>query len=371
MKLPAASAVAQGDGAAYVTDDLRNLLLRFDPSNGKVEGKLQLAGRPAAMVLDGGDLWIAQMVDNEVVEVDASTLHVVRSVPVGQGPSGLAVLGRSVWVTSVIANEVTPIDASSGVAGTPVALAGGSVRVAAGFGALWVTGTGDTLTKVVPATGGVGAPAQTAVTVGQGPIGVTAGAGSVWVANAEGNTVSQVDPTSLRVTTLKGVGDDPLSIGVAGGQVYVGSGTAQTVRSVYPSPGSKPLDLDSTPRQLLRPDRACGWPGPTRVGCSRSRASCLGAWPGPAGHETAGLRRHVHGTALLFEARPDHLWQAFLLLRGGHVAGGRRQDEGDDVVGVGDHHGGRMVLPRHVVEHAAEDGLPGRASEAVVRVVEA
>ena len=251
LKLPAASTVAQGDGAAFVTDDLRNLLLRFDPSNGKAEGKLQLAGRPAAMVLDGGDLWIAQMVDNEVVEVDARTLHVVRSVAVGQGPSGLAVLGHSVWVSSVVAGEVTPIDTSSGTAGTPIAVAGGSVRIAAGFGALWVTGTKDTLTKVVPSAGGVGAPAQTAVTVGQGPIGVAAGAGSIWVADAEGNTVSQVDPTSLRVTTLKGVGDDPLSVGESGGQVYVGSGTAQTVKVVYPSPGSTTLDLDSTPRQLL------------------------------------------------------------------------------------------------------------------------
>ncbi len=251
LRLPAASALARGAGAAYVTDDRRDLLLRFDPGRGRVEGSVHLAGRPTAMVLEGRDLWVADMVDNQVVEVDARTLHIVRSVGVPAGPSGLAVLGPDVWVTSVVANEITPVDTRTGAAGTPVEVAGGAVRVAAGFGALWITGTADVLTHFVPASAAAGTPKLEGITVGNGPIGVAAGAGSVWVADAQGGTVSQVDPSSLRVVHTWRLGGDPLSVGVAGGRVYVGDGTAQTLRTVFPTPGSRVLTIGTTPRSLL------------------------------------------------------------------------------------------------------------------------
>jgi len=93
LRLSAASAVAEGGGVAYVTDDRRDLLLRFDPATGRVEGSVHLAGRPTAMVLHAGDLWVADMVDNEVVEVDAHSLHVVRSVRVP--PAGMASIAFS------------------------------------------------------------------------------------------------------------------------------------------------------------------------------------------------------------------------------------------------------------------------------------
>jgi len=251
LRLPAASALAQGDGAAFVTDDRRDLLLRFDPGSGRVEGSVHLAGRPTAVVLAGRDLWVADMVDNQVVEVDASTLHVVRSVGVPAGPSGLAVLGPHVWVTSVVANEITAIDTRTGTAGTPVDVVGGAVRVAAGFGALWITGTADMLTYFVPPSAAARTPKLEGITVGNGPIGVATGAGSVWVADAQGGSVSQVDPGSLKVVHTDPIGGDPLSVGVAGGRVYVGDGTAQTLRTVYPSPSSKVLGIGTTPRSLL------------------------------------------------------------------------------------------------------------------------
>ncbi len=251
LRLPAASALAQGDGAAYVTDDRRDLLLRFDPGSGRVEGSVHLAGRPTAMVLDGRHLWVADMVDNQVVEVEAPSLRVVRSVGVPAGPSGLAVLGAQVWVTSVAANEITSIDTRSGVAGVPVDLVAGAVRVAAGFGALWISGTADMLTYFVPPSAQDREPKLEGITVGNGPIGVATGADSVWVANAQDGTVSRVDPSTLRVVHTDEVGGDPLSVGVAGGRVYVGDATAQTLRTVFPSPASKVPQIGTTPRSLL------------------------------------------------------------------------------------------------------------------------
>jgi streptogramin lyase len=251
LRVPAASALAQANGASFVTDDQRNLLLRFDPATGVVQQSLHLAGRPDAMLFGGGDLWIAEMDSNLVVAVNPATMRVVQSVSVPPGPSGLAVLGSDVWVASVSANEVTPIDEASGTLGTPVQILAGAVRVAAGFGALWVSGSADLVTRVVPAAGDQGPPAQRATTVGQGPIGITTGNGSVWVANSLSGTVSQIDPTSLAVTNIP-AGNDPVSVQVASdNRVYVGLGTEQAVRVVSPSPESKELDLDGTPRELL------------------------------------------------------------------------------------------------------------------------
>ena len=71
------------------------------------------------------------------------------------------------------------------------------------------------------------------------------------MADAQGGTVSQVDPSSLKVVHTDPTGGDPLSVGVAGGRVYVGDGTAQTLRTVYPSPSSKVLAIGTTPRSLL------------------------------------------------------------------------------------------------------------------------
>ncbi len=251
LDLPAASAVAEGDGAGFVTDDRRDLLVKFSPSDGRVEGSVHLAGRPVDLVLDGGHLWVADMVDNQVVEVEAGTLAVVRSVPVATAPSGLAVLDGAVWVTSVSGNTLTPVDAASGVAGTPIAVPSGAVRIAAGFGALWVTGSTDRLTRIVPSPTGGGTPRQSTVTVGRGPIGVATGAGAVWVANAPGESVSKVDPTSLDVVQLERIGSDPLSIAVADRRVYVGFGSGRALRMVSPSPGSEVLDVGTDPGALL------------------------------------------------------------------------------------------------------------------------
>jgi YVTN family beta-propeller protein len=252
LRIPAASALAQADGSLFVTDDQRNVLVRFNPTTGKVQQSLHLAGRPDAMLLAGGDLWIAEMVNNVVVEVDPGTMAVLHTVAVPDAPSSLAELGADVWVTSLVANEVTPIDMQTGVVGTPVQVLGGAVRVASGFAALWVTGTDDLLTRIVPAAAGAGPPAQRTVLVGRGPIGVDTGAGFVWVANAEDGTVSQVDPTTLQVAATLPAGNDPLAIAVTtDNRVFVGSGTAQTVRIVSPAPGSRAVPLSGAPRALL------------------------------------------------------------------------------------------------------------------------
>jgi hypothetical protein len=250
LQLPAVSALAEQGRAAWVTDDLRNVLVRFDPTTGRQERSVHLPGRPVAMVLARGHVWVADAVDDQVVEVDPATLLIQRSIPVPAEPTSMAVLGGDVWVTSLEAHELTPVDLRTGTAGAPVDVLAGAVRVAAGYGSLWVTGTTDLLTKVTPPAGSAG-PQQKTVTVGQGPIGVATGQGAVWVANAAGGTVSEVSASGLFVTQTFHLGGDPLTVAVSGRDVYLGDGTAETVRTVSPSPGLPALRLGTDPRVLL------------------------------------------------------------------------------------------------------------------------
>jgi YVTN family beta-propeller protein len=250
LRLPAGSALARGIGGAWVTDDLRDRLIRFDPSDGRTEQFVHLSGRPVAMLLAGADLWVADMVSNSVEEVVARSLRVVRTVPVPTGPSGLAELDGQIWVTSVIANEVTPLNPLTGKTGASLHVPAGAVRIAAGFGALWVTGTTDELTEIDLTAHGIG-PVLPPFEVGNAPIGVATGDGSVWVANTLSGTVVRIDPRTRKVIHTYHVGGDPLALTVAGGRVWLADGTAQTLRTLFPTGGPKPVGLGATPRFLL------------------------------------------------------------------------------------------------------------------------
>lgn len=251
LRVAAASSVAQGDGGAWVTDDIDDRLISFDPTTGHTERSVALAGRPVAMILNGRDLWVADMVKNLVEEFSAGDLHLVRSIPVPVGPSGLATLHGVIWVASVDAGEVTPINPGSGIEGQAVPLSAGAVRIAAGFGALWVTGVSDTLTEMEPPRPVGAAPVLHTITVGDTPIGVATGDGSVWVANSSSGTVTRVDPLTRATAHTYGIGGDPLAIAVAGGNVWVGDGSAARLRTVFPTPGLAPVFLGGSPRSLL------------------------------------------------------------------------------------------------------------------------
>jgi DNA-binding beta-propeller fold protein YncE len=251
LRLPAASSVAELGGRAYVTDDLRDLLVAFDPATGRTLGSVHLNGRPVDVIAAGGEIWVANMVSNTIQEVSPGALRVVRTIAVPSGPSGLAAEGGRVWFSSIIAGSLGSLDPATGALGTVVPLAGGAVRLAAGFGALWVTGTTDALTEVRPRAG-AGTPRLYSVTVGNGPIGLATGEGAVWVANASGHSVVRLDPASLRIEhTYTSVGGDPLVMAVAGGRVWVADGTGEGLRTIFPGSGLATVGLGAGPRALL------------------------------------------------------------------------------------------------------------------------
>jgi YVTN family beta-propeller protein len=75
------------------------------------------------------------------------------------------------------------------------------------------------------------------VAVGTSPSAVAVGEGSIWVANADGETVSRIDPDDRRVTQTIPVGHSPQGVAVAGGFVWVSNGLDGTVSQIDPRIG--------------------------------------------------------------------------------------------------------------------------------------
>ena len=249
-KFGSVASVAVGDDLAFASDDRHNQVVSFDPATGRIVRTVPMAGPPASAVFAGGALWVAEPTVNELVELDPHSLFVMRIVAMPVGPTDMAVLGNMLWVTSTDHREVTPVTLDSGAVGTPLGVLAGAVDVQSGFGVLWVTGLTDLVTTISPVF--VGAPAERVVAVGQGPLSVAVGTQSIWVADAEGATVSQVDPASLRVSATFAAGVDPRFVAVSGdGRVFVASGSGQNVTAVAPAPGSDVLHIASQPSQLV------------------------------------------------------------------------------------------------------------------------
>jgi len=261
-RLPSTSvvtAVAEGDGAGFATDAQRDLLIRFDPATGRVEGTVTLPGLPSAMVVHGADVWVADSTHNAVVKVNATTLQVGGSASLPDTPTSLSVLGNTLWVTTNAVDRITPVSLITGFVGQPVYVLSGAVRATPGFGAVWATGTVNRLTRIVPSTKPGAAPQQRAIEVGQGPTAVAAGVDAVWVANTKSDTVSRVDPSTLAVTATYKVGHAPDSVAVApDGRVLIGysGGTVVDVLGIQSKTETLPV---GTHPQTLVPVRSAVW----------------------------------------------------------------------------------------------------------------
>ncbi len=259
---PAVSAVAYGQGSAWLTDDVNDTLVRLDPATGRSVGPaLPLPGRPAAVTTTPGRVWVASMVTDTVEEVsDTGALAgpILHDVPVPGGPVGLATGYGLVWVASVIAGDVTAVDPATGRVEASAHLPGGAVRVATGDGGVWVTGSTDTLAEINPHPVS-GRLRWRTFTVGQVPIGVVAGDHAVWVADAGSGTVSELDPVTGQVEATYRSGPDPVAValvaGAGHGTVVVADGREDDVRAVGTGAGPGGVGpaarLGGTPRQLM------------------------------------------------------------------------------------------------------------------------
>jgi streptogramin lyase len=207
--------VTTGAGSVWISSPRRGEVLRVDPASGGVTARIDVGGRPGAIVFGGGRVWVADDEGAGVTGINAASAHVFkRGLPPHVAPLRLAVGAGAVWVSSASTGAVRRIDLSTALPGAPIPAGRGPAGVTVGGGLVWVANSRvDRVTRVDPATHTLfGVP----ISVGGRPGGIDAGTESVWVANSTDNTVSRIEIESGQTE------GDPISVGPNPGAVAVG-----------------------------------------------------------------------------------------------------------------------------------------------------
>jgi streptogramin lyase len=208
------SGVAVGARSVWVASPGTGEVLRIDGAAGRIEDRIEVGGRPGAIVFGGDRVWVADESGRGITAINAEGGRVVkRGIAPHLTPLRLAVGAGGVWVSSAATGSVRRIDLGTAVAGPPVVVGRGPSGVTVGGGSVWVANSrSDSVTRLDPTTRALlGAP----IAVGGRPGGIDAGTSFVWVANAKDDTVSRID-----IESGETVGD-PIAVGRHPGAVTV------------------------------------------------------------------------------------------------------------------------------------------------------
>jgi DNA-binding SARP family transcriptional activator/streptogramin lyase len=209
--------VSTGDSNTVVVEP--NSVAVVDPRNGKVVADVPIGGRPVAIAIGAGGVWVANADDQTIVRIDPKSRKVVKTIGgLGTNISDVAVGFDSVWVAGGNDGTLTRIDPGLNAPGEPIDLGKDTgvvpqavFLVATGGGNVWVT-RGNTLLRIDPHDSQV-----TKTIAASRPQGLGVGAGSVWL--------TQLNEHLLRfeTTTGKRTGDQDMSSSVFSPLVYGGS----------------------------------------------------------------------------------------------------------------------------------------------------
>ena len=170
----------------------RGKLLEIDPAGDRATGPPIATGRdPAAVVVTGGSVWVANRGDDTVSRVDAATRTVEASIPVGDQPALLSAGGGSVWVANLGDNTLMRIDAATGgVRGAPISLGKEIDDLAVSEHAVWVAAADGTVTRLDPVSGEVvGSPLAPA----RAPLSLAVDGGTLWVGSVADRTLNRIE----------------------------------------------------------------------------------------------------------------------------------------------------------------------------------
>ena len=188
-----------------------NSVAAVDPDTGQVEAAVPIGGRPTAIAVGEGAVWVANPDQQTLVRIDPKT-KAVTSIGLGTRVADVAVGFGSVWVAGGNGETLTRIDPKQNVPEASIDLGGGGsgvlprpvFLVATGAGSVWAT-RGNTLLRIDPDTN----EARTWLTVNN-PQGLVAGRGAVWVTQLNEH-VLRIDTTTPKITCrARSVGARPV-----------------------------------------------------------------------------------------------------------------------------------------------------------------
>jgi DNA-binding beta-propeller fold protein YncE len=184
--------VAVGESSVWISSPRTGEVLRVDGDKGTVEDRIDVGGRPGAIVFGGNRVWVADEDGAGVTAINAAGGRVFkRHIAPRAAPLRLAVGAGGLWVSNSNAGTVRRIDLASALPGAPIKVGHGPSGVTVGGGVVWIANSrSDSVTRVDAVTGALlGEP----IGVGGRPGGIDAGTSVVWVANSKDSTVSRID----------------------------------------------------------------------------------------------------------------------------------------------------------------------------------
>jgi DNA-binding beta-propeller fold protein YncE len=228
------SGVAVAKRAVWVSSPRRGRVLRIDPASGRITARVDVGGRPGAIVAGGGRVWVADEDGAGIAAIDAASGRVVkRGIAPHSKPLRLAVGAGGLWISSAPTGTIRRVDLDSAVAGPAIPVGRGPAGVTVAGGIVWVANSrSGTVTRVDPATHSLlGEP----IPVGDRPGGIDAGTETVWVANSGDGTVSRIDIVGGEIAGGPvSVGPGPGAVAVGGEAVWVANNGNGTVSRIEP-----------------------------------------------------------------------------------------------------------------------------------------
>lgn len=140
---------------------------------------------PAAIAVDGANIWITNSGSNSVTKIRTSDGANLGTFPVGTNPQGIAFDGANVWITNRNSNSVTKLRASDGAN----------------------SGTFD---------------------VGANPFGIAFDGANIWVANNGSSNLTKLRASDGMFLGIFPVGAAPRAIAFDGANMWVAGGSSVT-----------------------------------------------------------------------------------------------------------------------------------------------
>jgi class 3 adenylate cyclase/streptogramin lyase len=175
-----AQAIAYGDNALWIGGGLPPpsglVLLKVDPASAQIVKSVPVGSdTQGAITVGAGGVWVTEQLSNTVIEFDPTTLHVLRRIGIG-GPTAIAVGAGSLWVCGADDKAVWRLTLVGGrVSRTEIAMGAEPVAVAVGHGAVWAALADGALARIDTATN-VPHSTEIAPTLN----GLAVGGGAVW-----------------------------------------------------------------------------------------------------------------------------------------------------------------------------------------------
>ena len=245
------SAVAVGAGAVWVADEEGGSVRGYRTSDLEPTEEIDVPDNPVAMDFDGTHLWVAHA-GGKLTRVSLRAGD-AEDVPVPGAGSLVDVSAQagSVWVADSERDVIIRLDPETFRVLSTVEIPAGAVRVVATEATVWVTGKENAVTPVD--VGEDEAEAAEEIEVGPGPLGLVVAGDSVWVCVSERDEVVRVERRNRRVTDEAiEVGDAPVGLTASNGTVAVVSQDDRSITNLDSSTGRRlgRETLDTRPRDV-------------------------------------------------------------------------------------------------------------------------